>query len=59
MSRGSGHAITGDSKKDGGTWWDSQGREWQRWWCGHNHDNSSGHCRVSIPKTTGRTRSTQ
>jgi hypothetical protein len=56
VSRGSGCRITGGSKKDGKTWYDDKGREWQRWYCGVDHMDGRASCNVSIPKLTGKTR---
>lgn len=45
--------VSGSSRKNGRTWWDRHGNEWQRYWCGNeNHRN----CRTSIPVKTGKTR---
>lgn len=50
------HKITGSSGKDGKTWWSSANEEWQRWWCGVDHNGDGRKCSVSIPRKTGRTR---
>lgn len=50
-----GHKITASSRKDGSSWYNAKGEEWQRWWCGVDHGEGRK-CSVSIPKATGRKR---